>query len=477
MCVCSHYVTPQNSVELRLILRSQDEAYRVPISTVSSFIIFHANSLALMSTRWSAIQTLLERSKSDVLILLDCCAGAASATFPNGKSITETISASSWDAIAPDPGRYSFTNALIEVLGEWRFKTFSAAMLHAEVLARLKHPRPILINGKRFEARSTPVHFMMTSDHRSPSIEMTRLLSSDRCPPSPPRDPSPFDETALGRGPSNEECFTEPNEDKPHVMISLALEDNQRLDLNAWEQWLASFPALAKYVKVQGVFKSHSTLLLLSMPVTLWDLLPDDQACSFVAFIRSNNLIKKPEHIEAQVQTQVETAQSDQASIFSGTTFRDSIFASEFSGQQQSQPSSRSRLDPWRYGTSVSVNEDRVSVSGLMHTHPSLPSSRSATPAGSKEAARDAAIVRQPLINQSRNSKRTIFSNDSRIPEGPRLAAHVVNRLDSYFAADPNPSDGTTEYYASHLGIEAADVKVRGIFISRHQLISLTNTP
>lgn len=428
----------------------------------------------LISQRWSAIQTLLERSKSDVLILLDCCAGAASATFPNGKSITETISASSWDAIAPDPGRYSFTNALIEVLGEWRFKTFSAAMLHAEVLARLKHPRPILINGKRFEARATPVHFMMTSDHRAPSIEMTRLLLGDRCPPSPPRDPSPFNEPVLGRGPSVDECYTEPNEDKPHVMISLALEDNQRLDLNAWEQWLASFPALAKYVKVQGVFKSHSTLLLLSMPVTLWDLLPDDQACSFVAFIRSNNLVRKPDHAEAPVQAQVETVQSDGASIFSGTTFRDSILATEFMGQQQNQASSQNTMAPWGVGATASSGKGRAQAPGLIHTssdasqRPSLPSSRSVTsmrtvplPLPSKGVAREEAIVRQPLINQSRNSKRTVFSDDLRVPEGPRLASHVVSRLETYFAADPNPSDGTTEYYASHLGIEATDVKVR----------------
>ncbi|CAK7209882.1 hypothetical protein SEUCBS140593_000643 [Sporothrix eucalyptigena] len=243
--------------------------------------------------QWSAIQTLLERSVSDTLILLDCCAGAASATFPNGKSITETISASSWDAIAPDPGRYSFTNALIEVLQEWRVRTFSAAMLHAEVLARLKHPRPITINGKFFEARSTPVHFMMTANHRAPSIEIGRIIPRNRQLPSPPADPDYGQYVpgpSGGRGPMGEPV-KDPNEDEPHVMISLALEDDQNLDLNAWEQWLASFPALAKYVKVQGVFKSHSTLLLLSVPVMVWDLLPENRACSFVAFIRSNNLI------------------------------------------------------------------------------------------------------------------------------------------------------------------------------------------
>ncbi|OAQ95100.1 Rhodanese-like protein [Purpureocillium lilacinum] len=250
--------------------------------------------------QWSAIQTLLERSKSDVLILLDCCAGAASATFPNGNSITETISASSWDAIAPDPGRYSFTNALIEVLQEWRLRAFSAAMLHAEVLARLKHPRPIQINGKHFEARSTPVHFMMTANHKAPSIELCRLRPAEKVPAPLPQNHLVLPIT--GRAPEEPDpmssglATSEPNEDTPHVMISLALEDDQRLDINAWEQWLNAFPALAKFVKVQGVFKSHSTLLLVSMPVMVWDLLPEDNAVSFVAFIRSKNLaIRKTE--------------------------------------------------------------------------------------------------------------------------------------------------------------------------------------
>jgi hypothetical protein len=221
-------------------------------------------SIFLTLSRWSAIQTLLERSKSDVLILLDCCAGAASATFPTGNSVTETISASSWDAIAPDPGSYSFTNALIEVLQEWRHRAFSAAMLHAEVLARLKHPRPITINGKHFEARSTPVHFMMTANHRAPSIELSRAQPVEKrsmsAPTIPHMDVEPVGGHVggpvggveamelAGRAGNPADALignpfpSEPTEDTPHVMISLALEDDQRLDINAWEQWLNAFP-------------------------------------------------------------------------------------------------------------------------------------------------------------------------------------------------------------------------------------------
>lgn len=266
--------------------------------------------------QWSAIQTLLERSSSDVLILLDCCAGAASATFPNGQSVTETISASSWDAIAPDPGRYSFTSALIEVLSDWEHRIFSAAMLHAEVLARLKHPRPEQSNGRRYEARSTPVHFMMTANHKKPSIELCKLREAEPCIPSsyspsvghpevtsPLRTPTPLTsrdnpmENALIHPepePESELYAPEPSLETPHVMLSVALERNQQLDLNAWQQWLSDFPALAKYVKIQGVFESHSALLLISLPVSIWNMLPDHDACNFVAFIRSNNLAVSP---------------------------------------------------------------------------------------------------------------------------------------------------------------------------------------
>jgi len=458
--------------------------------------------------RWSAIQTLLERSASDTLILLDCCAGAASATFPNGKSITETISASSWDAIAPDPGRYSFTNALIEVLGEWRLRAFSAAMLHAEILARLKHPRPITINGKHFEARSTPVHFMMTANHKAPSIELGRIVPSDRRPPSPPTD-SPGPESgrsgAGGRGPFDGPVRG-PNEDEPHVMISLALEDDQRLDLNAWEQWLASFPALAKYVKVQGVFKSHSTLLLLSMPVMVWDLLPEDRACSFVAFIRSNNLLREPagpepslaaagtQRIRDGEESGEDDGDDDRYSIFSGTTYaasdrrassilrrnsalssinrptsqRQSGTGASFKGSLKRSPVDLSPLPA--FGFSVpSLELPQRSLNDVLEQQRGGPpigpphhvgKAHSATLPYLPEHRQDEAISKMAILNLQRSSKRTLYSHDEDLPDGPALSQHIVDRLEEYFQKEPNPTVAVTEFFASNLGIETRDIDV-----------------
>ncbi|KJR85863.1 homeobox domain containing protein [Sporothrix schenckii 1099-18] len=487
--------------------------------------------------QWSAIQTLLERSVSDTLILLDCCAGAASATFPNGKSITETISASSWDAIAPDPGRYSFTNALIEVLQEWRVRTFSAAMLHAEVLARLKHPRPITINGKLFEARSTPVHFMMTANHRAPSIEISRILPRNRQLPSPPaeQDYGPYlPGPSGGRGPLSEPV-SDPNEDEPHVMISLALEDDQNLDLNAWEQWLSSFPALAKYVKVQGVFKSHSTLLLLSVPVMVWDLLPENRACSFVAFIRSNNLIaekrsttpesvsttipvpvptdsaaaKAPESgstsnvdvskvsatetvtadVDAEDESDVESIDGYTNSVISGTTFtptapsvRMSIATTAVSigdsiSQRQYPPL---RPPPVTSASSSFISRpapggiQRTLSQGFGHGGPATPfdqtpSIRSVSPSQVRPSGMSSS--RTAIVNQQRIARRTTFDRAG-AADGPKLAQHIVDRLEEYFQQHPNPSVGIAEFFASNLGVEKRDIDLW--FHRRRQQESMT---
>ncbi|KAM3525231.1 hypothetical protein NHJ13051_004096 [Beauveria bassiana] len=443
--------------------------------------------------QWSAIQTLLERSKSDVLILLDCCAGAASATFPTGNSITETISASSWDAIAPDPGRYSFTNALIEVLQEWRSRTFSAAMLHAEVLARLKHPRPIAINGKLFEARSTPVHFMMTANHKAPSIELCSTRPSQKLPPSPPLPLSPprpsngsgVDPMGITRGPypnpiPRAPVSSDPNEDTPHVMISLALEDDQRLDINAWEQWLSAFPSLAKHVKVQGVFKSHSTLLLVSMPVMIWDLLPEDHATSFVAFIRSNNLAipknaQQPPVMSAAAQARQSLGGRNDIESFlsrvSGTTFAaaDHVYdrqPAEAPGLGRGSAGTMTRNEqPSGYpiassapGSPVLSSQGGPIVQPLRTVDSSLSLQTLQRQPSSASPLESSGISRQIILNQQQAMRRTVFGDNA--PEPKRFANHVERRLEEYYQHEPLPNDAQSAMLASNLGIELWHLEV-----------------
>ncbi|KAL5324544.1 hypothetical protein ACEPPN_009090 [Leptodophora sp. 'Broadleaf-Isolate-01'] len=268
--------------------------------------------------QWYAIQTIFEQAEADVLLLLDCCAAESSAPADGQcNSVTETIAACGFETWAPQPGRHSFTNTLIAVLDDWHDRaSFTAAMLHCEILNRLRHEKPERRrNIKNFECQRTLVHILSTIDARAGSVELCRRNLPEHVPSPASRkgkepEPEPADaDSAMdidSTGPAAE-SMDEPTDmyrpgslnkilgtgetALPHVLISVALEEEQLLDLEQCRKWLQQFPALAKYAKIQGVYKSNSTLMLLSLPVLIWDWLPDDMACSFIAYIHSSNIL------------------------------------------------------------------------------------------------------------------------------------------------------------------------------------------
>jgi hypothetical protein len=256
-----------------------------------------------------------------VLLLLDCCAAASSAPVdghPN--SVTETIAACGFETWAPQPGRHSFTNTLISVLEEWEDRPdFTAAMLHCEVLNRLRHEKPERRGRmKKFECRRTPVHILSTRNSKAGSVELCPRRKVEELPMLESESPEgkeqvrngvdmgidlsdthpPGSQNAngpVGSGNYDPNSLTKVLNDGmtaiPHVLISIAIEEDQSLDFEQCRRWLQQFPALATYAKVQGVYRSNSTLLLLSLPVVIWDWLPDDNACAFIAYVHSSNLL------------------------------------------------------------------------------------------------------------------------------------------------------------------------------------------
>ncbi len=184
-------------------------------------------------------------------------------------------------------------------------------MLHNEVLSVLKHERPERAqNGKRrkLECRATPIHIVASADPKLPSIGLSRrgvmtgICKSHR--PSEHLEHLSHIEPALPEvGPSilkrkgySSDTLHDMAEggdefEAPRVIISLALEEHQTLNSETCQKWLASCPALIKYAKVEGVYKSFSTLVLLSLPVFIWDCLPEQPGCSFVAYVTSSNMM------------------------------------------------------------------------------------------------------------------------------------------------------------------------------------------
>lgn len=207
------------------------------------------------------------------------------------------------------------------MLEDWQdYSAFTPAMLHCEILNRLRHEKPERRRDvKKFEFRRTPIHVFSTCDPKAGSVELcarvnpidhsaalpttSRVPNSDQAgsevQQSTEREinedeqaisstseiSSPYGRTMLTKVDSSGDTLL------PHVLISLALEEEQLLDLEECRKWLQQFPALAKYAKVEGVYKSNSTLLILSIPVVIWDGLPNNIACAFIGYVHSVNIM------------------------------------------------------------------------------------------------------------------------------------------------------------------------------------------
>ena len=271
---------------------------------------------------------MLEEADLDVLILPDCCAAASSADG-HGKGTTEIIAACGFEAFAPGVGEHSFTRSLIEEL-RWygqRLGPISISFLHNKVLARAKkswNPRYVA-DGTTSERRRTPIYIHLADKSNRRYIELTPLVH-------PPAQLEPLvsqlsmttqsttSSTTTSEGdvdmsdyldssPSSlDEVFPDPKFDSPKVLVSIALEEEQTFSTQDWINWLKAFPAVARSMHVEGVYRSDSTLLLLLLPVAIWDLLSKNRAISFVAFVRSRDLMKTKIAVAKSVAQQSTTS-------------------------------------------------------------------------------------------------------------------------------------------------------------------------
>jgi hypothetical protein len=78
------------------------------------------------------------------------------------------------------------------------------------------------------------------------------------------------------------------------VLITVKLDDRIPPDVAEWRNWLRrQIPTDVAEIDVEGIFEASSKVVLLRLPVAVWDMLPDHDAYSFVGYVRSSNLIVK----------------------------------------------------------------------------------------------------------------------------------------------------------------------------------------
>ncbi|MCJ1382775.1 hypothetical protein MMC17_005888 [Xylographa soralifera] len=285
------------------------------------------------TVNWTKIQPLLaEDAVSDVLFILDCCYASTAGTRGAIKGSKEVLAACSMEDKTTGVHDNSFTSNLIEILEEGSTKQLTAWKVSKRLMARRDCNR-LLYTPRHFplsdgDASCIPLRPLRKDLTLTPQIYRPRRGSFPDLPNTPPltdtastitdEDDSLIEDRIVisinlkdwTEPPSQQQWLTYLNERVPEniktIRVSYSkgrrdgsavLPISSQKDTMKYIQDLSTIPDLERVrrvedelVRTESAFESNSMLLLVSVPLPLWDFLPDNPAYSFVGYIHSENL-------------------------------------------------------------------------------------------------------------------------------------------------------------------------------------------
>lgn len=245
----------------------------------------------------------LEDAQSDILLLLDTCA-VADAPSAGKYGIKQAIAAYTPDQLARDPGIRTFTFNLIEALNRLVMgRPFTVQRLHEEIIA-MQHSRIFqqpLTNGAAKSAAGherMPVCFSLTPGSLQ-SIALSpagQSGGSHMASPlhSPDNDASRINyyDHGVKINLNSDLTFEE-----PRALVCTTFLGEPSQDMASFKQWLHNTPQAASKIAVEGMFNGPPTVLLVSMPIAVWNVLAADRTCAFLGYVNSHNMTTEYQHL------------------------------------------------------------------------------------------------------------------------------------------------------------------------------------
>jgi hypothetical protein len=95
---------------------------------------------------------------------------------------------------------------------------------------------------------------------------------------------------------------------EPHATSDLTFEEVRALvcttflgepsqDMASFKQWLHNTPVAASKIAVEGMFHGPPTVLLISMPIAVWNVIAADRTCCFLGYVNSHNMTTEYQHL------------------------------------------------------------------------------------------------------------------------------------------------------------------------------------
>ncbi|CAL3963867.1 hypothetical protein PZA11_001366 [Diplocarpon coronariae] len=262
---------------------------------------------------WAKIQENFERTKQDVLFVLDCCYAGSAAMHKGISGTKELLAACGSDEMTP-AGENSFTHRLVDCIRRMvkEEQAFQVAWLYESMIQASQNPLCLHVKLNRSPTSiclSSLAEATANNGSRSTAFEMN---NGHLAPPSPLMTRSPSSATS-SRAPSlfsrhddsddtTQISMPEPDPVAPsnwhyRVLLSVKLRANI---LPKAEDWCLTFPPGQveglEDVTFQSLYPTKSTLLFLTIPVRQWLLLRDNPAYTFIDFVEGDNFMHSHPH-------------------------------------------------------------------------------------------------------------------------------------------------------------------------------------
>ncbi|GJC98031.1 C2H2 finger domain-containing protein [Colletotrichum higginsianum] len=238
---------------------------------------------------------------SDILLLLDTCS-VRDVPVSGSHGTKQAIAACGPEQTPRETAGKSFTYHLIEALHKLSTagRPFSVPRLHEEVVQLRQQESgqaTKLMNGSSKTPPpppQIPICFTLTPG-KGQSLNLAPLPARSLQQQSPRNGASDADgQTRTTREDQliDPESVTDLRFDEARVLVCTTFVGDASPDMSFFNSWLHNTPPLADKIEVEGMFLGPPTMLLISMPHSIWNVVQHDKVCCFLGYITSHNMIQ-----------------------------------------------------------------------------------------------------------------------------------------------------------------------------------------
>lgn len=433
--------------------------------------------------KWDGVRCLFEDAQSDILLLLDSCA-VRDPPMAGSHGLKQAIAAYSPDQLERKPGSQSFTASLVESLHKLSSgRPFSAERLYEEVLSLRqqengKPPQSPAANGTGKSPSPaqdrTPVFFTLTPG-QCQNLSLTPLSPRTGTHLQSPPQTTETD----GQNPklSREDQLISPGTvvdltfDEPRVLVCTTFVGEASPDMVFFNQWLSNTPSAASNITVEGMFLGPPTMLLISMPLAIWNVVQHDKVCCYLGSINSHNMTHLYNKLvgSASVGAVTEKAVEDGRILLEA---REAATSSPAAARRE--PSGQYPETPLRQETR---NREPLPSARMSGSATALPSGRQPLPGmvvPKTEAAEDAAEVQEAaeqlkalshVRHNNSNNNHDDTTPSKRDSHGARVGDSIDVRQHDDIDSPPDVNDSTADDY--HNGAGAGSAAYNNIIASK----------